>query len=84
MTGASGVAVAVWSTRPDGSRGDRVASTVTVAGGRFTVEVGAGCYTVVVTAPARRSFAGGATTAEQGVCADPGETVSDNLRFRLR
>lgn len=82
--GTDGVAVALYATNPDGSRGVHVADAVTAARGRFGFDVGAGCYTVVVTAPDGRTFnRRGSTTAERRVCVEAGRTVG-TLTFRLR
>ncbi len=78
------MAVVLYATNPDGSRGAHVADTVTASGGRFGFDVTAGCYTVVVTAPAGRTFTrSGAVTAEREVCADAGQSVG-TLAFRYR
>lgn len=82
--GTDGVAVALYAAKPDGSRGAHLADAVSASGGRFGFDVAAGCYRVVVTAPAGRTFTRSrATTAERQVCVEPGRTVG-SLTFRLR
>lgn len=78
--------VLLTSGRCGGTRRARSTSagTVSPSRGRFGLDVSAGCYTVVVTAPAGRTFTRhGAVTAERQVCAVGGQTVG-TLTFRLR
>ncbi len=72
--GVGGVAIDLFETAADGSRGQYLESTVTSADGTFEFTVSGGCYVLTFIAPPGQTFITGSPWYQPGVCVDPGGT----------